>query len=207
MTSKLSLYNGALLDIGERRLASLTEDRKPRHDLDFLWDNGAVRYCLEQGSWAFATRTSEMAYDSGIDPDFGFAHGFVKPDDFVRLIAISTDEYFNTPLNRYRPETDRWYSDEETIFVRYCSDDAAYGGDFSLWPQTFVEFVQSYLAFKLTPSIKNLTDIERVEKNWTKKLLDAQSKDAIQEPTSFAPMGSWAASRLGGWFRSGRRER
>ena len=205
--SRLSLYNGALLDIGERRLASLTEDRKPRHDLDFLWDNGALRFCLEQGSWAFATRTSEMAYDPGIDPDFGFLHGFEKPSDFVRLIAISTNEYFDPPLNRYRPEAGYWFCDEETIYVRYCSDDAAYGMDFSLWPQTFVEFVQSYLAFKLTPGIKNLTDIDRVEKNWTKKLLDAQSKDAIQEPTSFPPEGSWAAARHGGSYRSGRRER
>jgi hypothetical protein len=196
--SRLSLYNGALLDVGERRLASLTEDRKPRHDLDFFWDNGAVRYCLEQGSWAFATRTSEWTYDPGIDPEFGFRHGFVKPDDFVRLIAISTSEYFDPPLNRYRPETDRIYCDEETIFVRHCSDDAAYGMDFSLWPQTFVEFVQAYLAFKISPSIKNLTDIDRVKANWTQKLLDAQSKDAIQEPTSFPPMGSWASSRLGG---------
>jgi hypothetical protein len=195
--SRLSLYNGALLEVGERRLASLSEERKPRFDLDFIWDNGAVRFCLEQGSWAFATRTMEIAYDSGIDPDFGFQYAIEQPEDFVRLIAISTNEYFNPPLNHYRPEAGYWWCDEQSIFVRYCSIDAAYGLDFSLWPQTFIEFVQAYLAFKLAPSIKNFSDYDRIKDNWTQKLLDAQSKDAIQEPTSFPPMGSWAQSRIG----------
>lgn len=204
--SRLSLYNGALLDVGERRLSALTEDRKPRWDLDFLWDNGAVNFCLEQGSWAFATRTIQLTYSPSIEPDFGFLRAFDKPDDFVRLIAISANEYFDPPLNRYRPEVNYWFCDEETVYVRYCSNDAAYGMDFSLWPQTFVEFVQSYLAFKLAPSIKNFSDYERVEKNFTTHLLDAQSKDAIQEPTSFPPMGSWAGARLRGsrFSREGR---
>lgn len=205
--SRLSLYNGALLTLGERRLASLTENRPPRHDLDFIWDNGAVRFCLEQGSWAFATRTMEIAYDPGIAPDFGFRHAIEKPSDFVRLVAISTSEYFDPPLNHYRPETEYWWTDEETVYVRYVSDDAAYGMDFSLWTDTFREFVEAYLAFKVAPSIKNLTTIETINKNWTTKLLDAQSKDAIQEPTSFPPMGSWARSRIAGYRNRYRGER
>ena len=45
--TKLSLYNDTLQLLGERRLASDTEDREPRYDLDSLYDNGAVDYCLE----------------------------------------------------------------------------------------------------------------------------------------------------------------
>jgi hypothetical protein len=44
--SKLKLYNDALGILGERRLASLTENREPRRVLDEVWDagKGVVNY-------------------------------------------------------------------------------------------------------------------------------------------------------------------
>ena len=47
MASKLSIYNGALRAIGERRLASLTEDRASRRELDDAYDD-VVANCLSR---------------------------------------------------------------------------------------------------------------------------------------------------------------
>ena len=69
MTSRLQIYNGALLLCEERFLSSLTEDREPRHLLDHVWNNGGVRYCLEQGQWRFAMRSVSLDYDTSVVPD------------------------------------------------------------------------------------------------------------------------------------------
>ena len=60
MTDKLSIYNGALSILGERRLASLTENREPRYKLDDVWDNNFVRRLLQMGQWQFAQRTVQL---------------------------------------------------------------------------------------------------------------------------------------------------
>ena len=41
MITRLQLYNSALLLLGERNLASLSENREPRRLLDHVWDTGA----------------------------------------------------------------------------------------------------------------------------------------------------------------------
>ncbi len=46
VTTKLQIFNGALRMCGERKLASLSEDRQPRRLLDDEWADGAVDYCL-----------------------------------------------------------------------------------------------------------------------------------------------------------------
>ena len=57
MTDKLSIYNGALNILGERKLASETENREPRYQLDDIWDNDMVDRCLQMGQWNFAARS------------------------------------------------------------------------------------------------------------------------------------------------------
>ena len=81
MTSKLTLFNGALRLLGERRLASLTEDRPARRYLDDAWDDGLVDDALEQGFWNFATRTVQMTASTSVEPEFGYRYAFQKPDD------------------------------------------------------------------------------------------------------------------------------
>ena len=49
MTDKLTVYNETLGLLGERKLASLTEQREPRRVLDGFWDQ-TVAYCLDASS-------------------------------------------------------------------------------------------------------------------------------------------------------------
>lgn len=198
MASKLSLYNGALRLLGERKLASLTENREPRRVLDDAWDSDALRYCLEQGLWNFATRTVELTYSPSVDPDFGYQYAFDKPTDFVRLVGISLDEYFASPFNSWTDEAGFWFCDNDTIYVRYVSDDASYGADYSLWPETFAKYVEGFLAMEVAPRIlQNAAKEDKIDKMLRKLLTDARSKDAMNEPTKFLPPGSWSRSRAG----------
>lgn len=196
---QLSLYNRALTrHLGERKLASLTENREPRRVLDDVWPD-AIKYCLEQGQWKFALRTSKLTYSPSVDPEFGYQRGFEKPDDCVRLVKMCSDEYLDQPLLRYAEEANWWFCDLDDIYVSYVSNSIDFGGDYANWPETFARFVALHLAdstgLRITQSERTLENIAKDLKTAKK---DALSKDALQGPTQFLPQGSWLNARRGG---------
>ncbi len=199
--TKLSLYNGALLLLEQRKLANLAENREPRRVLDSVWDRDAIEFCLEQGQWNFAMRTAMVEYDPNVDPEFGFIHGFAKPTDWIRTASIAVDERFTDPLDdrQYKDERGYWWADLEQIYVRYVSDDDNYGGDFSQWSPTFERFVEVYLAKWAGPRIKGASDtaVARVDALYVEQMKNAAAKDSMNEGTGRPPMGSWARARLG----------
>lgn len=193
---KLALYNGALLHCGERFLASLTENREPRRLLDRVWDSNGVKTCLEMGQWNFAMRTVQIDYDPSIEPDFGYSRAFTKPTDWVLTAGLCADEFFRSPLVRYWDEAGYWYSDLDTMFVRYVSSDTRYGLDYGLWPDSFREFVEAHFASKIILKLSNSQDeLARVQALRTKLLKTAKSRAAMAEPTSFPARGNWGLAR------------
>lgn len=202
MTTKLGLYNAALRMIGERQLVSLTESREPRRQLDTAWDDGAVDACLEAGLWNFAMRTVMLDYSPSIEPDFGYRRAFDKPTDFVRVASVCQDEFFKQPLLQYTDEVGFWFADLDTIFVQYVSNDASYGNDLSLWPETFKEFVQAHLASKIVMSLtQDKAKTAEVRDERKRLLKEALNKDAQANPTQFMPQGTWVSSRRSGSLR------
>ena len=209
-TTRLKLYNGALRLLGERKLASLSENREPRRLLDEAWDagtaDGAVRHCLELGQWTFATRAIELTYSPSVSPDFGYRYAFDKPTDFIRTTALCRDEYFRIPLLEYSDEAGFWFADLQTIYVRYMSSDASYGGDLSMWPESFSKLVEAYLAVEICePLTQSETKLKKVEKTFSDALKFARSLDAMNKPSVIPPQGSWVSAR-GGNYRGSRSE-
>lgn len=199
MADKLQVYNAALLHLGAKTLATLTESRKSRRTLDAVWASGAVRYCLEQGYWNFATRTIKIEATPSLEPDFGYRFAFDKPSDFVRLISISYDEYMDTPLNRFTDEDQYWFADYDTLYISYVSDDVSYGGSLGVWTETFTRLVQLYLAHFAAPSITHDDAIiKRVEMAYKLALTNAKNKDATNQGAKATPLGRLARSRLNG---------
>jgi hypothetical protein len=194
---KLSLYNDALNMMGERTLASLNENREPRRVLDVNWPK-AVKYCLEQGQWKFALRTSKLTFSPNVNPAFGYRHAFERPDDCVRTAKMCTDEYLNVPLLSYGEEAGWWFADLEEIFTSYVSDHVDFGNDLGNWPETFTKYVATHLAsesaLRITQSEKMVLKLEKDLKTAKKNAL---SKDALQGPTQFLPQGTWVGSRQG----------
>lgn len=198
MATQLGIWNGALRLLGERKLASLTENREPRRLLDAVWSGGAVDYCLALGQWTFAMRTVMVDYSPSITPPFGYRYGFTQPDDMVKVAAVCSDEYFTQPLLRYADERRHWYADLQTIYVKYVSNHAQYGGDLALWPEAFSKVVEAYLAKEICENLtQSESKLERVERDFERTLTSARSLDAMNKPTQFMPVGSWEAARYG----------
>ncbi len=207
MTTLLSLYNRALVMLGQTQLASEVEAVESRYLLDGIWDNeGAAIYCLGQGLWTFATIATKIHYDTTIQPAFGKPFAFSKPVDFVRTVAICSDEMFTTPYIGYQDRGHYWLGDMEDLYLAYVSKDSiSYGLNLSLWPEAFTRYVEGYLAIGIAAKVlQSEQKVEALEKKVHRLLVDARSKDAMELPTSFPAAGSWVRSRYGrntGWDR------
>ena len=198
MTTRLELYNDALMLCGERAISSLTEAREGRRLLDQVWDSDGYKACLEAGQWRFALRAVLLDYDTDITPGFGYQRAFEKPTDWVATSAICTDEYFRAPLLEYVDEAGYWYADLDEIYVRYVSNDSAYGGDLSKWTTRFTDYVAAHFAakiiFKLTSDYARMEGMTEIEK---KRKREAKNHDAMSDSAKFAPPGTWIISRRG----------
>ena len=204
MTDKLSLYNGALTILGERKLADLTENREPRYKLDDIWANDLINRVLQHGQWNFAARSVELQASTSITPSFGYQFAFDKPTDFIRTLGVASDESFIQPLTKYLYDAAWWFADIETLYAQYVSNDSQFGADFSLWPANFTEYVEHYMAYKVAPRLTGLDYSDTVLQGKMKLALrEAKATDAMESPIKFPPKGNWASSRQG--FGTGER--
>lgn len=199
MASKLGLYNEALGHLRERRLASLTETREPRRVLDDYYD-GVLAYCLERGFWNWAMRAVEIDASDAITPQFGYANAFEKPEDWVRTYTISDSDMLAPPLLEVIDEGSIWYADCDPLYVKYVSDNAAYGMDLGVWPASFADYVALRLALRAGPRIASVSadTLEYLRTEERRALAAAMSKDAMDEPPGIPPRGTWATARGGG---------
>lgn len=207
--SRLTLYNDALLLAGERALASLTEANEPRRLLDQIYNNQGIDACLEEGQWEFAMRTVRIDYDPGITPSYGFNRAFDKPTDWILTSGLCSDEFFRVPVLRYVDEAGFWYSDLDSLYVRYVSNDATYGYDMSKWPPSFKDFVAAHFASQLVLKTSNdesrlnmfINPANPMHSIRGRALLKAKSKCAMASPTMLSAQGNWSKSRMRGTNR------
>jgi hypothetical protein len=197
VASRLGLYNAALLILGERKLASLSEAREPRRALDDAYDDG-VAYCLEQGFWNFAVRAVQADSSASVTPAFGYTYAFAKPSDFVRTYMLGSTETFDPPLLTVVDEPNYWFANVDPLYAKYVSNDTAYGMDLSLWSESFTDYVSIRLANKTCKRITGKFPDDEMKKEEKRALAIARSKDAMDEPPGFPPRGTWVTSRLGG---------
>lgn len=207
MTTRLRIYNGALLLCGERALNTLDENVEPRHLLDLVWNDEGARYCLEQAQWHFAMRASRMDYNPSIDPDWGYARGFDKPDDWVATSGVFQDERLTTPLLAYADEINYWFADSDLLYVKYVSDDASYGLDLGKWPSSFADYVKAYFASRIIHKLPGGADRRefllgppgREDRGHVQRcLMIAKNKSAMAGPATFPQRGTWVSARRRG---------
>ena len=198
MASKLSIYNGALRALGERRLASLTEERQSRRECDDAYDD-VVANCLEAGFWNFALRTVELEASTDVVPEFGLNYAYEKPTDWVRTYKMSANERFDPPLEEWHDEGAYLFCDVEPLYLRYVSNDTDAGLNLALWPRSFTTFVELSLAFAICLNVKSSdSTMDMLSKRLRRAKADALAKDAMNQAIEFPPTGTWVQSRTNG---------
>jgi len=198
MTTQLTITNGALGFLGERSLVTTGDATEPARTMAAFY-TPAVKYCLEQGHWKFAERRAVLTPSLTELPTYGRSNAFAHPTDYVRVNALCSDEFFKTSVTDIEDVGAFWYCELDTLYLKYVSNDTSYGMNLALWPETFVVFVQLYLATMAAPRLTPNKKAEAIQAPGGLGLIDAKrnalAKDAVAGPTQFLPMGRWAGVR------------
>lgn len=200
---KLYIYRQALLVLGSRTLADLTENHERRRKLDQGWGDGSelITSTLALAGWNHAIRSQKLEHDPAIDPSFGPQYAFQTPTDLVRLESLSYSEDFTDPLtNRdYTAEARYWYANATTLYTRYVSSHTDFGFNSGLWPVTFQDVIAARLALKCGYSITGSTARDQhaymMEKD---ALARARGVDAFEEGVKMPTDSGWVRARGAG---------
>ena len=198
-TTKLEVYNLALGHFGTARLhpaSGLSENRPDRYELDAVWAQSG-KLMLEAGVWDHATRVQEMTADPDIIPAFGLRYGFGKPTDFVRLAQFSTDAYGLEEDRSFKLEGNVFYTNNQTIYLGWVSDDSAYGGDLGKKSALYARAWGAWLAELACISITKDQNLEtKIMRKRELYVSEAKRADARDERVKEKPMGTWIMSRF-----------
>jgi hypothetical protein len=174
--TKLSLYNNALLLLGQRRLTSDTEATETRYKLDVAYDQDAANYCLEMVKPRFALLVAKL--ETSTTPTTSlYTHTHALPAGYVALHSVFQDGELDESINRFFVEGDTITSDYSTIYARYVQDGVA----ISSWSPSFANVVSAFLATQIAPSITP-QKVAIVEQLFVSRLEAAQNIEASQEP-------------------------
>lgn len=208
MPTKLSLWNGALIELGNPPLSDTGEVGESGRLLTRVHSQ-VVDECLAAGSWNFAMETIKATADTGVTPAFGYTEVFAKPTDWVRTIAVSDDENFAYPLTQYYDDANYWSAPSSPIYIRYVSDDTGLGYELTRWPANFSRFVELALADRVSYKLAQSENLkERIRSDMKDARRTALNHDAMNEPQpKFPPPGSWSTSRGGRMSRGDRGSR
>jgi hypothetical protein len=207
MATKIKLYNEALILLGSRTLAALTDVRAERRTLDSVYDS-TIEYMLDSGIWNFALRPIELDESDDVESLFGWQYVFEKPEDYVRLSKISDNETLAPTLEDFGEEGDYLLANCKPLYLQYVSDDVAYGRDLGKWTPSFETAFIDELAFRASPQIQH---VPLQTRDWLAKkkkisLSTARSRDSVNQPISHLPTGRLVRARMGSrWTNQSRR--
>lgn len=192
MATKLSLYNGALQLLGERRLLTDTDDVSTRYDLDALYDVDAVDYCLEIVKPRYATLLTQL---TGAPPagDSGFDFEAPLPADFIALFneidgkpAVFQDAREESPITRIIRQSTDLLTDFEFPFIRYLI--AHTDPQLVDMPPSFAKVVSAYMArelsWKYDPDAEEMIQTKLEQRIEVSKAVEASNQPATR---GFAP--------------------
>ena len=173
---QLSIYNNALFLLGERKLATITENRKPRYDLDTIYDLGAVDYCLEIVKPVFATTTAVLTV-SAASPDHDLDNVFTLPTGFIDVVGVYSDSKLDQPVSRYIVDAGTLACEYSTIYLRYITNTIAIG----TWSPSFARVVSAYLAREYAETISP-DEFEEANKTFVDRVESALALEKKKEP-------------------------
>lgn len=145
--TKKSIYNAALIEVGAAILATDTDDRDERYDLDLYYtDHNYPLGALEAVKPRFACKT---AANTGAATAGGvtLAYTHTLPADFLSLVGLYSDAELDQPVTRFIQDGSTILTDYETVYIRYVRNDVA----IAAYSALFVDYLGKYLAHAIAP--------------------------------------------------------
>lgn len=188
-----AIYNDALMILGLPPIVSNDDDSERRAQLDIALGTGVVKTCFETTAWTFGITADKVTYDPSLEPGWGYRRVFAKPNDMVRFDGIWSDEYFTSPIKLYEDDNQYWYTDVDTIYIKYVK--SSFLSTPSAWPQYFTNLVAAELAMRAGNALKG--DMKNAAMQKEDREARAESQDAMAGPPLRIAEGSWSRARRG----------
>lgn len=200
MTDVVGICNSALLKIGEPPVVSLSDGSKVASDCAEQYPKLRDQE-LRTHLWNFAKRRAKLPRLTAA-PAFGFAHQYQLPADWLRVVAVHSNEAGLGGV-RYALEGRQLLSDAEALYLVYVGtveDPNEMAADFR-------EVLALLLAADLAVSIAGSNALrESMLALYRRRTLQARSSDAVEDWPEPMPESAWVTARHGdqGASRGGR---
>ncbi|MEO1159241.1 MAG: hypothetical protein AAFW74_02150 [Pseudomonadota bacterium] len=203
-TTKLEIYQRAILHCKQTPVTSLGENNEARRLCDLHYAP-MLQSLMEAGFWTHAMRTARITENDSITPAFGYAYVHDIPADFVRKYSVSASETLDPPLDyhsdgsAYLIEGGYLWSDVTPHYLRYTSNDAAYGLDLGRWPERLTEAACTELACRIAPKLTGSSELQgNLMSLKALALGKANTFEALQQPAQAGRPGRWVSDRFSG---------
>lgn len=149
VTTKLTVFNDTLRELGSHPLANLTTANTRLSELNGAFDH-AVEYMLSKMDWGFARRRATLTgvSDSGFPP---FTYRYSKPVDYLRKCWVKLTADAAQQIDHAEVAA-VFYGFEPTALIEYVSDHAD-NYDPANWPPHFTRCAVLYLAQLVAPKL------------------------------------------------------
>ena len=186
MASKLQIWNDALTLLGEPRLTTLTDDVQGRYELDNLYDRAVIEV-TRQAAWHHAIKIDSPT--PGATTYLGFSNSYPKPADWLRHHSIYTNiGTRESPIDARDIGSNYAVNSSVNVWIRYIY----LATNETLWPESFVLALATYLAFVLAERISGKSEkTESIYQLWQARLAEGAAIDAM-------PDSEWLPFQLDG---------
>lgn len=177
VTSKLSVWNAALREIGAAPIVSTTDANTSQYTLNAAWDH-AVEHVLAMEDWGFARRRSSIAgvSNTAFPP---YTYSYTKPADYLRKCWFKLSAADEAQADHAEIAA-TFYGFSATILLEYISDHAD-NYDPANWPPHFTRVVTLYLASLIAPKLARAGsgDIGMLDGKMGQALAEAKDKESL----------------------------
>lgn len=148
-TSKLTIWNAALRELGAAPLANATDANTRQYELNAAWDH-AIEHVLAMEDWNFARRRANLAgvSDSSYPP---YTFRFTRPANYLRKVWFKTSAADEYQIDHAEPGA-AIYASVASGLLEYISEHAD-NLDPANWPPHFTRVMTLYLAGAVAPKL------------------------------------------------------
>lgn len=201
-TTKLQLYKRACIHMEQSPISSLTDNVEVRRRLDDHYDD-TLLWLMEQGFWRTGMRTVEITQNEAVLPAFSFEYAHDMPTDFVKRLVVSTAECLDPPLDdqqqgsSYLMEGGYIWANVTPVYMRYLSNDSAYGLDLTLWTEGMANACSVEFAARAATVVTGSSEkADNLHEKATLLASRAATFDAMQQPSQRHREGRWSGNRF-----------
>ena len=123
--SAIDICNLALVELKQESVVQLNPPSTMVEQIMALEYHQVRRAVLRKHPWNFAIKRAALTPSSDVTPEFGYSHGYILPNDFIRFVGLYNSEGERIEKTYYDLEDGNIYYDGEdntAINLRYIYD-------------------------------------------------------------------------------------